>query len=404
MRQKLKWPLRILLGLVVLLVISVLVLGLWPVAPDAPPQVLASHTGAPDDAPTTLLVQGTPQTITVKSSDAIQDAVNRAKPGDTIEVMPGTYHQTVTVSEPNITLRGIPGPNGEWPILDSQGDFETAVTATTSFFTIEKFDIRNYKDNGVKTMNGYGTILRDLRISNPGDYAVYPVNSTHVLIERVVASRASDSALYVGQSRDIILRNSEAFNSVTGIEIENSIDALVQDNYAHDNTAGILIFVLPMLTAKEGHHAHILHNRVENNSAPNFSTQGIVEDVPSGVGILVMIADDTEVANNTIKGNRSSGLGIVSAPIFFDKPSDLDIPLIPERTWLHDNTYEHNGYQPDDFLVKKGLPGVDIFWDASNWDTRIDDVGVTTFPPILPSSGWPDLLKRAFWRGLQWLK
>lgn len=404
MSQKLRWPLRILAGIVVLLVILVLVLGLLPVAPDVPPHPAASHIGAPDTAPTTPPVEGAPQTITVKSGEKIQDAVDRAKPGDTVAVMPGTYHEAVTVSIPNITLTGVPDPNGEWPILDGQGTFGTGVMATASFFTIEKLDIRNYNDNGVKTINGYGTVFRDLRISNTGEYGIYPVKSTHVLVERVAASKASDTALYIGQSRDIIVQNNEAFNSVSGIEIENSIDALVQDNYVHDNTAGILVFVLPHLDAKEGHNARIIHNRVENNSAPNFATHGIVEDVPSGIGILVMIADDTEVAGNTIKGNRSGGVGIVSAPIFFDKPGDLDIPLVPERTWLHDNTYDHNGYQPDDFLVKAGLPGVDVLWDAGSWDTRVDDAGVKTFPPLLPSSAWPDLLKRAFWRVLGWVK
>jgi hypothetical protein len=53
--------------------------------------------------------------------------------------------------------------------------------------------------------------------------------------------------------------------------------------------------------------------------------------------------------------------------------------------------------------VQAGLPGVDVLWDASGWDNRFDDAGARMFP-ILPSSAWPDVTKRAWWRLLQWLK
>jgi hypothetical protein len=58
-------------------------------------------------------------------------------------------------------------------------------------------------------------------------------------------------------------------------------------------------------------------NRVENNNTPNFATGGIVRQVPPGIGILVLIADDTEVAHNTVRGDDSGGVGVVGASIFF---------------------------------------------------------------------------------------
>src|SRR5262249_29692829 len=116
MIKKLKWPLRILAAIVVLLIIAVLVLGSLPIAADVAPRQHKSYVGAPADAPTSPLAQGSPQTFTVKPGDAIQDKVNQAKPGDIVEVMPGTYHEAVVVSTQNITLRGVPGSNGEWPV------------------------------------------------------------------------------------------------------------------------------------------------------------------------------------------------------------------------------------------------------------------------------------------------
>ncbi|MEK7277366.1 MAG: parallel beta-helix domain-containing protein [Chloroflexota bacterium] len=402
MNKALKWIGGIVGGLAALLVVIVLVLGVLPVAEDVPPKPLPSEIGAPTTAPTVRPVESG-RTITVNAGDSIQAAIDEAKPGDTIEVMPGTYHESLTVTAHNITLRGLPDAAGAWPILDGESAMDNGAFVIGSFFTIEQFQIRNYTENGVITQGTYGPVYRDLVVDNPGEYAVFPIASTNVLIERVKATGATDSALYVGQSRDVVVRDSEAYLSVTGIEIENSVNALVENNYVHDNTAGILVFLLPNKNAKEGHNTTVINNRVENNNTPNFATDGIVQDVPPGIGILVLIADGTEVTGNTISGNNSVGVGVVAATIFFDDVSDFDIPLIPEQTWLHDNTYSKNGAKPADFLVKAGLPGVDVLWDASGWDNRFDDQGVKGFP-ILPSSAWPDVLKKAVWRALQALK
>lgn len=402
MNKTLKWIVGIVGGLVGLLLIVIVVLGLLPIPADVPPKPLPGHTGAPDGVPTAAPVESD-RTLTVNAGELIQDAIDQAKPGDVVEVMPGTYHESLTVSIHNLTLRGVADANGQWPILDGESEFDNGVFATGSFFTIEQFQIRNYKENGVITQGGYGPAYRDLIIDNPGEYAVFPIASTNVLVERVKASGATDAALYVGQSRDIVVRDSEAFDNVTGIEIENSVNALVENNYVHDNTGGILVFLLPNLNAKDGHDTVVKGNRVENNNTPNFAAGGVVQNVPPGTGILIMAADGTEVTGNIISGNNSAGIGVVASPIIFDDVSDFDIPLVPEQTWVHDNTYSNNGNDPAPLLADLGLPGVDVLWDASGWDNRFDDTGIKTFP-ILPSSAWPEVAKKALWQVLQKLK
>ncbi len=402
MNKTLKWIVGIVGGLVGLLLIVIVVLGLLPIPADVPPKPLPGHTGASDGVPTIAPVESD-RILTVNAGELIQDAIDQAKPGDVVEVMPGTYHEALTLSIHNLTLRGVADANGQWPILDGESEFDNGVFVTGSFFTIEQFQIRNYKENGVITQGGYGPVYRDLIIDNPGEYAVFPIASTNVLVERVKASGATDAALYVGQSRDIVVRDSEAFDSVTGIEIENSVDALVENNYVHDNTGGILVFLLPNLNAKDGHDTVVKNNRVENNNTPNFAADGVVQNVPPGTGILIMAADGTEVTGNIISGNNSAGIGVVASSIIFDDVSDFDIPLVPEQTWVHDNTYRNNGNDPAPLLADLGLPGVDVLWDASGWDNRFDDTGIKAFP-ILPSSAWPDMAKKALWQVLQKLK
>src|SRR6266571_8151889 len=46
------------------------------------------------------------RTIVVRPGHSIQAAVKRARPGDTVLVKPGVYHQTVQIRKNGITLRG----------------------------------------------------------------------------------------------------------------------------------------------------------------------------------------------------------------------------------------------------------------------------------------------------------
>jgi len=402
MNKALKWLGGIVIGLAVLVVAAILILGLLPTPVDVPPKPAPSFIGAPDGAPTTAPLESN-RTIPVRAGESIQSAIDGAKPGDVIEVESGIYHEALKVSTHNLTLHGQSVDPAGWPILDGESKMDNGAFVTGSFFTIERFQIRNYTQNGVISQGTVGPVYRDLIIEDPGEYALFPILSTDVLIERVKASGAADSALYVGESKDIIVRDSEPFQNVTGIEIENSVNAVVENNYVHDNTAGILVFLLPHKNAKDGHNTKVINNRVENNNTPNFATQGIVREVPPGIGILILIADGTEVTGNTLSGNNSVGLAVVSADIFFKDTSDFDIPLTPEQTWVHDNTYRNNGAKSADFLVKAGLPGVDVLWDAGAWDNTFDESNIKAFP-VLPSSAWPGVLKKAVWQVLQLAK
>jgi len=398
-RGLIKWLGIALAGTITLLLLTILTFGFLPIPQDVAPIPTLGHTGAPDGAPTTPLIGPAPRTLTVHAGESIQAAIDQAKPGDTVEVAPGVYHEALKVQVDSLTLRGIADSNGEWPVLDGARQLDNAVLGTGNFFTIEQFQIRNYTDNGVKTDNIYGSTYRDLIVTDPGQYGVFPVLSTHVLIQRVKVTGAKDAGIYVGQCRDVIIEDSESFKNNSGIEIESTVDALVQNNYSHENTLGMLIWISPEsdVIATQGRNTQVLNNRIENNNAVSIATEDFLRSIPVGIGILVMMADETEIAHNEIANNNSVGVAIAQASIFFEDTSSFHIPLIPEQTWLHDNQYTDNGTHPADFIVQAHYPGADILWDASGWNNRFDDTSAKTFP-VLPSSAWPDFLKRALWQ------
>ena len=386
------------LALMALLLIAFLLLGFWPLAPDR--ATGESRPGPQAGAQAAPAASAAPQTISVAAGGSIQAAVDRAAPGDTIEVAPGVYHESVTVKVPGVTLRG-QGSGDARPVLDGQNRFENGVLATAGAFTIENLVVRNYTKNGVIVRGADGAIFRDLRTENTGEYGVFPVESANVLIERCVTSGVSDTGIYVGQSRDIVIRDSEAFGNTSGIEIENSINALVENNYLHDNSGGVLVFLLPEHVSKENHHNVIRNNRIENNNMPNTApAEMIVSTVPVGTGVFIMAADDNEVTGNQIVNNHSFGVAVANLTQALPKDSYFDVGIYSERNRIHGNTFSGNGGSPDAEVVKAGLPGADLLWDGTGDGNTWDEPGSTRFPPALPGSGWPLFVSRAYMRVL----
>ena len=76
---------------------------------------------------------------------------------------------------------------------------------------------------------------------------------------------------------------------------------------------------------------------------------------------------------------------------------------LPEGNWLHDNSYQHNGYDPDQFVKDLGIPVGDILWDGSGSNNRFNEEDVRSFPPLLPGNGWPEFTRRSYGNILNFL-
>jgi hypothetical protein len=54
-------------------------------------------------------------------------------------------------------------------------------------------------------------------------------------------------------------------------------------------------------------------------------------------------------------------------------------------------------------VINAGFQGKDLLWSTTGAGNRWDDPSASRFPPLLPSSSWPDFARRAYWRGLSFL-
>ena len=316
--------------------------------------------------------------IEVKKGESIQSAVNEAKPGDLIRVFPGTYSENVYVDKDNISLQGVV-INGDWPTLDGKKEINDAFLYSGNGILIENFKIVNYKGNGVMGQAGNNFVIRNNWIIDTGVYGIFPQYGKNGLIEHNVLSVIADAAIYVGMCDNVDVLHNEVFDSVAGIEIENSRHCLVENNYAHDNTGGLLAFVTPGLPIKTTFDVILRNNFVVNNNHENFGAPGsTVAGIPPGTGILIMAADDVIIENNIITGNNNSGITIVDLPTGAPSAKDPNSEPNPDRVVILDNIMYENGNDPTGelkaiMLTQMDTKGPDIFAYGGGTGSTIRD-------------------------------
>ena len=284
--------------------------------------------------------------ITVSNGESIQAAVIKAKSGDTIQVMPGTYKETVYIDKDNIAIVGVI-VDGEWPLMDGERKLNDAILYSGSGIRIENLKIVHYKGNGIMGQAGNNFVIRHNWIVDTGVYGIFPEFGKNGLVEYNVISGIEDAAIYVGMSDNIQVSNNEVFASVAGIEIENSRHAIVENNMVYNNAGGILTFITPGLPIKTTFDVIIRNNFIVDNNHKNFGAPGsIVSGVPSGTGIIVMAADDVQIENNIIRGNKNAGIVIADHQSFANINLDPEADPSPDRVSIYKNFFANNGYDP----------------------------------------------------------
>jgi parallel beta-helix repeat protein len=319
----------------------------------------------------------------------VQTALIDAEPGSTICFEAGTFSFTTELSL-DVTGVMLAGAGQDQTILDfsNQDTGGNGMLIKSDGATLQDLTIRNTPGDGIRADSVAG--IRFLRVTvlwdgdastDNGAYGLYPVGSTDVIIDGCTVKGARDAGIYVGQSERILVAGCEVYGNVAGIEIENSTDAAVRDNHAHDNTGGILVFNLPGLPVKDGKRANVYNNVVEGNNLDNFGVAGtVVSKVPSGLGVMVLASDDNEIHGNQIRNNKSAGVVQVSyIEAIFGAAADPDYDHYPQGNFTHDNTYEGNGSDPAPLIGFQTAirPIPDVLWDGCVDPAAADDGHLT---------------------------
>lgn len=305
-----------------------------------------------------------------------------AQPGDVIEIPEGVFelNRSLTLNVDGVTVRGA-GMDKTVLSFKNQVAGAEGMLVNASDFTIENLAIEDAKGDALKINEGRNVIVRGVRAEwtggpdvNNGAYGIYPVQIENVLIEDSVAIAASDAGIYVGQSRNIIVRRNRAEYNVAGIEIENSIGADVYDNVAVNNTGGVLVFNMPDLP-QEGHSTRVYRNSITFNNTANFAPEGTaVAGVPAGTGILINSNDRIEIFENRFADNATANILISSfhASTLQDRDQVQGFDAYPESIFIYANEFSGGGNKADQAALEQlrvamfGEEGAlpDVIWDG----------------------------------------
>jgi len=354
-------------------------------------------------------------TIVVHPGESIQAAVDAAKPGDTIGVRPGIYHEAgrpcptqpgtcaVVVSKDGIRLRGRPRP-GAPVVLENAGgqdqgiaiakagaDGATCLTDPSQRINgaeVRDFTVNGFGDDGIFLLCVDNWRVMRCAANDDVEYGIFPSHCGKGRVSQSVATGANDTGIYVGQSHNVRVDHNLAMGNVSGFEIENSSQVRLDHNEATGNTGGILSFTLPFLDVKSNHDNLIDDNNVHANNKANTCLHpgDTVCQVPVGTGILVLAADRNLVTANTVTGNNSFGIAVtnfcVSTGLSGAECAALDIEPNSDGNAIVANIVTGNGADPDPALPD--VFAVDLAWDLTGtgncWS---DNVFGTKFPRFL---------------------
>ena len=305
--------------------------------------------------------------IIVRRGTSIQSAIDAAHPGSVISIQPGIYNEAVVINKKDIFLFG----SGEGVIIQNPGGIENGITVmdNANNVVIKNITVKNFEENGILLTHVKGFLISNVTAINNGEYGIFPVYCEDGVIDHCFASGHTDTGIYVGQSKNVLMIFNRATGNVDGIEIENCSNVSATKNESYGNTGGLLVVLLPGLTVKSSANILLNDNYIHDNNLPNFAPpgNGFEIGVPRGSGLLIVGADNVIVKDNKISNNGFVGTAVVSTLVLggiFGLPPEAfaDIEPNADGVKIIGNQYVHNGFDPPSGLP---LPAVDLLWDGT---------------------------------------
>ena len=243
----------------------------------------------------------------------IQNAVDAANPGDLVLINRGVYNETVFVTTPSVTLRGV---DRNETILDGRFEVGTGVMVGANGVAIENLTARNYTLNGFYWTGVSGFRGSYLTAYNNGDYGIYAFGATDGVLEHSYGSGSPDSSFYVGQCAPcrVVLDDDIGAYSGLGYSGTNSSGEMyvLRSRFEHNRT-GISTTTFDIELHPPGRETVIMGNVVTDNGMDNEAAGFYATETLAGNGIALVGTHTNRVEHNYI--GRSRNHGIVILPI-----------------------------------------------------------------------------------------
>jgi len=335
----------------------------------------------------------------VSPGRSIQRAIDKARPGGWVFVLPGVYRETADATNGlNITkglnLVGLSTPRNK-VVLEKAGGQSNGIVAVQAKHTncmgchsslappfellpgvtasrmapeppirgvtVSGITIKDFTNNGLFMRNVDGFAIVDVHSVGNKNYGIFPVSSRNGIITRSSAVGADDSGIWVETSVNVKVTHNLVEGNVNGFEISNSDDVLLAYNEIRGNTIGVASLFLPDIfgVRPDARRIAIRDNHIHDNNKPNSAREGaILSTVPPGTGILHVGADDSLIAGNVVENNDFIGIALADyclvvqgGPFNCEKDPDVTPGFIADNEATNnrvvDNFLRNNGTNPE---------------------------------------------------------
>ena len=341
----------------------------------------------------------------VKAGESIQAAIDRAEPGDTIEVERARYVENLLITKA-LTLRGIDRPTlsgglrGDtirikaervtiegliiadsgaslrdqnagiyvWP-----GSHHTVVRNCDFSYTL--FGLWIEQSNDVLIEGNLITGKRELQSSQRGNgIQLYNTRRAQIIGNRISFVR---DALYVDVSHDAVFRDNRLHHSRYGTHYMNAYDNLWEGNHSWLNRGGLALMEVRRLTVR--------NNRAWANSDH---------------GIMLRTIQDSVIENNVVAGNQR-GFFIYDAEYNVLRGNQVIDNVVGVHLWAGSKNNEVEG---NDFIANREqvryVGARDLPWGVKEgnywsnylgWDRNGDGAGDVQYEAN-------DMVDRLTWR------
>jgi hypothetical protein len=280
-------------------------------------------------------------TIVVGPGQSIQAAVDRAQPGDTIVIKPGTYRESVLVRKDRLTIKGSgagpagtilqPGPSDPANPCSRDGGNGICVFGTASNrvggVTITHLVVRDYAGDGIVAVETDNLVVAVVTARGNGGYGIARFASGGGAIVDSLAVDNRDAGFYVGDSPNAqadVVGNVSRGNEL-GVFVRHARRVAVEGNVLTGNCIGVLLLNDDQ-PGGAGNHVVGFNDVRGNNRVCR------IEGVPpfGGSGIAVLGATDSVIQDNAVLNNRGNTFpsgGIVLLPSFGGAPATGNVIL-----------------------------------------------------------------------------
>ncbi|MGW5099794.1 right-handed parallel beta-helix repeat-containing protein [Streptomyces sp. NPDC004100] len=263
------------------------------------------------------------QTLVVRPGHSIQKAVNAAQPGDTVLVLAGTYHESVVVDTPWVTLRGVGARTVVKPAATKTGKVANTCAQhgdgicvlgtkkkNVEGVTVADLKVTGFSHAGVFGMATDSLTVRRVQAVDNKVWGIATERSVHSLLRENQARRNGDAGLFLANT---INEEGGAYNSGAtrvernrlennriGVTVRRLRNLTVSDNTITGNCGGI--FVVGDENKPQGGNLTVASNDVVENNKYCAKTARL--PVIQGSGIVLTGAEKTRVTGNHVAGNR----------------------------------------------------------------------------------------------------